>query len=68
MRETGGGLYRFNYLTDLEQIIDRTLCLSSAAAPSGMVYGAGVENNESESIQDCFQSLVKTPPKKKIPQ
>ncbi|XP_065354503.1 t-SNARE domain-containing protein 1-like [Calliphora vicina] len=64
--ETGGGLYRHSHLTELEQIIDRTLFLSSAV-PSGPVYGGStaksVPQDNQTSIEDCFQSLVETPPR-----
>ncbi|KAI8115341.1 hypothetical protein CVS40_12344 [Lucilia cuprina] len=39
LKETGDGLYRFTALTELEEIIDRTLFLFAATAPHGKTHG-----------------------------
>lgn len=62
MVETGGGLYRAQHLTDLEKIIDRTLFISKAAAPSGKVFGCE-QTKVAESVDSYFQILVDTPPR-----
>lgn len=64
MNETGGGLYRVNSLSELEQIIDRTLFLTKAAAPAGRVFGYEAETvDEIISMEDCFETLIDSPPR-----
>ncbi|XP_073836687.1 uncharacterized protein [Musca autumnalis] len=78
MNATGGGLYRFNHLTELEEIIDRTLHLSSAAAPEGVVFGCEVSKTvddgktkgssceldvENTSFETIIEELLETPPR-----
>ncbi|XP_061396669.1 uncharacterized protein LOC133332284, partial [Musca vetustissima] len=55
LQGTGGGLYRFECLTELETAIDRTLFLSKSAAPSGKTFGYADE------IDYCFEALDTTP-------
>lgn len=62
LRETGGGLYRFANLTELEEIIDRTLLLSSAAAPSGKTF-AFANDESSKWVNDAMESILETPPR-----
>ncbi|XP_075144589.1 uncharacterized protein LOC142219525 [Haematobia irritans] len=76
IRETGGGLYRFAPLTELEEIIDRTLHLSSAAAPDGKTFGMKSENAVNvngknvdtksvkvvnKTMEESFLSLIESP-------
>ncbi|XP_061389310.1 uncharacterized protein LOC133324492 [Musca vetustissima] len=55
LQGTGGGLYRFECLTELETAIDRTLFLLKSAAPSGKTFGYADE------IDYCFEALDTTP-------
>lgn len=63
--ETGGGLYRFSNLTELEEVIDRTLLLSSAVAPSGKCIGSKRHNiaPQPQSLDDLFVAILDTPPR-----
>ncbi|XP_075152795.1 uncharacterized protein LOC142226584 [Haematobia irritans] len=57
--QTGGGLYRFSQLSELEESVDRTLHLSSAAAPSGSTFG--IEEDEDSLLS--MEILTTSPDK-----